>query len=608
LHLYHDIEDAKPLKVWRLAPAIKATVAWHAEYAEILPQILQEHGIERIIVSSLIGHSLDSLRQSASTLFVCHDYYPFCPALNITFGTVCSSCQEPRLAACTRDNPLNRLFTNVPATEWLVLRKEFTASVKDHKVTLIAPSPSVRYYYSQLLPELAGLFQVIPHGTPALDSGPLDLQFEQDRRLRVLILGRLSPNKGGLLLESLLPELLSFADITLAGCGEHGDNYTENVRITIIPEYERERLPDLIHQSQPDLGLLLSVVPETFSYTLGELQDLAVPVLATRIGSFVDRIEDGVTGFLCPPDTQAILQRLRSLAADRQILAKIHRNLKGLERRSVEDMLQDYARLNPIRYSARAYFDGPRAAEPLRGKNLQLYWRTAQSSFQEGNSIAAPPLGRDRQKIRLHFSRQPDPIEELRLDLSNQPGFFLLRQLLLLDRDDQVIWQWSGDASSLKSVVRSQVLFIDSWRPNSECLLYLTGSDPYLILQIARELLAQVTKGGCLEVEFAVPTGEDHLEVLLACIETPAAAETPSAANPRSEIERAQGEFKAEVSNLFVRPLQGEIHKGDLRIQHLENTLAAIEHSISWRLTRPARAFAAFARKVKGRTARRPRA
>ena len=41
-----------------------------------------------------------------------------------------------------------------------------------------------------------------------------------------------------------------------------------------------------------DAGLL-SVVPETFSYTLSEMQQLDIPVIATRVGSLEERITDG---------------------------------------------------------------------------------------------------------------------------------------------------------------------------------------------------------------------------------------------------------------------------------------------------------------------------
>jgi glycosyltransferase involved in cell wall biosynthesis len=647
LHLYRHVDDANPLNVWPLAPAIKATATSHAEYADALRQILDEYSIGQIIVSSLIGHSLDSLRQHTPTLLVCHDYHPFCPAINITFDTVCQSCQEPRLADCTRDNPLNQHFRNVPTTEWVRLRKEFTAAVKDCKITLIAPSPSVRDNYSRLLPDLADSFRVIPHGTPVLQSVPVNFQFEQDRNLRVLILGRLAPHKGGLLLERLLPELLPFADLTLAGCGAQGQQYAENPAIRVIPEYERQKLPELIGELKPDLGLLLSVVPETFSYTLAELQALRVPVLATRIGSFADRIEDGVTGFLCALDPQAIVQRLKSLAADRRVLRQVHENLKSLKVYSVEDMLKDYAQLNPTRYSARSYFDGPRVLEHWWRKSVRLYWRTAESNFRDEDSVAVSPLGCDRQTIRLHFPRQEDPLEEMRLDPASQAGFSLLHRLSLRDHQDRVIWEWSGDTSLLKSVVRNQILFIDSCHPNSEGLLYFTGDDPYLVLPIARQLLAQVTDAGYLEVDFSLTTAEEHMEALTSFIEVSSAGQfraeaeaeqlhteirgrnlwvqhlESAVADRDSKIQRldnAVADRDSKIQRLdsavtyydsllqqlrdsvgehdsLIQQLQNGIREKDLHVQRLESALAAVQSSISWRVTGPARTFAAIARK-----------
>ena len=593
LHLYDDIRDAKPLKVWPLTPNIKATTVSHQEYAAILSKVVHEYGVGRIIVSSLIGHSLDALRQSAAILFVCHDYYPFCPGLNITFGSVCLSCSESRLTACTQDNPLNRFFTNVPAGEWMVIRQEFAAAVRDRKVALIAPSRSVRDDYLKLLPELAECFHVIPHGIPALLSAPVDLTFESDRRFHILILGRLSQPKGGLLLECILPALLSFADLTLAGCGEHGDPYTKNSRITVIPEYKRNKLPDLIRELQPDVGLLLSVVPETFSYTLAELQSLAVPTVATCLGSFADRIDDGVTGFLCPPEPQPIIACLKSLAGDRRRLLQIHETLKTIEERSVKDMLNDYAVLSPIRYSAQYYFDGPRPPEPLRQKKLQLFWRTAQGEFCETDSSALAPLGSKRQQICLHFPRQQPPITELRLDFSDQPGFFVLHHLSLRDEWDNLIWQWNGEGLSLKNLMRNEILFIDSWMRSSECLLYFTGNDPYLLLPISDQHLGNVSKGGYLEVEFTIDVANTYIDALVSSIDLSSSVSNRCFGNAQAEVE-----FQQTKKDSFVDRLESELQK-DVWIQHLENTLTGIEDSLSWRVTRPARALAELARRVK---------
>ena len=48
------------------------------------------------------------------------------------------------------------------------------------------------------------------------------------------------------------------------------------------------------------LAMSVSIVPETFSYTLSELWAAGIPVLATRLGAFGDRIVDGENGWLFP--------------------------------------------------------------------------------------------------------------------------------------------------------------------------------------------------------------------------------------------------------------------------------------------------------------------
>ena len=241
LHLYRDIEDPEPLRVWPIEPAIKASATRHSAYESALSEIVQEYGIRRILVSSLIGHSVDALRQPLDTIFIAHDYYPFCSALNITFDEVCPSCEQPRLAACVQENPHNRFFRNVPPSEWLAIRKEFAGAIKNNAVTLVAPSPSVQRNYARLCPDLPA-FHIIPHGTPPLESLPLELDFDPGGPLRVVVLGSLAPQKGGLLLECILPEIVQFCDVTLLGCGAYGTPYTENPSITVIPQYAHKDL------------------------------------------------------------------------------------------------------------------------------------------------------------------------------------------------------------------------------------------------------------------------------------------------------------------------------------------------------------------------------
>ncbi len=97
------------LKRWRFRNPITSTSVYRVEYQLILEEIYSEYQITAVIVSSFIGHSLDVLSfGDVQKLVVCHDYYPFCPAINIHFGDVCSSCSGSLLKKCFKDNSFNR--------------------------------------------------------------------------------------------------------------------------------------------------------------------------------------------------------------------------------------------------------------------------------------------------------------------------------------------------------------------------------------------------------------------------------------------------------------------------------------------------------------------
>ena len=315
LRLYDSVDDEKPIQQWTLTPSIKHTASAHSAYRAALAEIVHVHGIDAILVSSLVGHSLEALRTGLPTVMVCHDFYPFCPALNVTFGdAVCQTCQEDDLQRCTRENVHHRFFRNVPPSEWLDLRVEFSRALAAHSVQMIVPSRSVQDLYAQFMPEhRSASAEVIPHGTPPFDMAPLKLEFQPARRLRVVVLGSLVLHKGIELLKKILSPVLSFADLYLLGCGDSGEQFKQN-GVTVIPAYQWSDLPALLQAIAPDVGLLLSVVPETFSYTLQELFELGVPPVATRLGSFADRIQDGVNGFLVNPTSNAVIGRLRDLA------------------------------------------------------------------------------------------------------------------------------------------------------------------------------------------------------------------------------------------------------------------------------------------------------
>lgn len=347
LGLYTSYHAAAPLRVWELRYPIHATALAHLEYRAVLREIVADYGVEAVLVSSLIGHALDALATGLPTVLVAHDHYPFCVAIYAYFDEPCDTCDGARLRRCLAGNPHHTFFRGVEPEDWEALRHHFVRTVLEHEVALIAPSPSVVQRWRSHMPELAARpFKVIAHGVELASTAPT-VGNDDDGRLRIVMLGSLAPVKGLALLEQGLPELLQLAELHLLGCGEHGERLCRP-GVHVVPVYEHAALPGLLAAARPHLGLQLSLVPETFSYTLSELWHFGVPVLVTRVGSLADRIEDGVNGFVCEPDAASLVARLRWIAAHRDALAAARAAIATQPARTLADMVRDYHALMPL--------------------------------------------------------------------------------------------------------------------------------------------------------------------------------------------------------------------------------------------------------------------
>lgn len=377
LALYSDVLDSKPLRIWKFPLPIYATTASHLEYRQVLNEILDEYCVEAILVSSLIGHSLDVLETGKPTIFIGHDYYPYCPAINLHYHGICNYCDAERLADCAINNQTHHIFPEFTGMARLTVRESFLALLVDGNVSIVAPTPSVRDNLVRLEPRFGKLkFDIIAHGH-ASDFHPLPRANDATHeRLRLLVLGQLSASKGAGLLLGAIDEIVSFADVYLLGCGELSEYFRNMDNVHVISRYEVNELPGLVADIAPDLGLLLSIWPETFSYTLSELMQLGIPVLATNVGGFADRIKQDVTGFLTEPDIASLKAKLHQLNNDRTPILRVRSNLHGLNPKTSGEMVAEYHRLLPLPPAAYARYplrrNSQERADVSRGLRDQL--------------------------------------------------------------------------------------------------------------------------------------------------------------------------------------------------------------------------------------------
>jgi len=108
--------------------------------------------------------------------------------------------------------------------------------------------------------------------------------------------------------------------------------------------YSRSDLPDKLREI--DLVLIPSVFEETFCLTAAEALSAGVPIITFKVGALVERIIDGVNGFLVEEiDAGAMARKLVALHLDPMRLQQMRRYLRNNRQKSVSANAKDYSRL-----------------------------------------------------------------------------------------------------------------------------------------------------------------------------------------------------------------------------------------------------------------------
>lgn len=156
---------------------------------------------------------------------------------------------------------------------------------------VIAPSRSLADAVREQLPALN--ICVRPHPDAEVDipyPAPLQLPLGDQEVMRVLCLGTFTPEKGALVL-SRVARLAARQGrpVAFSLLGEHLYPLPRSVECS--GAYQDTDLDRLIRQKRPHLLWLPAQVPETWSYTLSAGLRAGLPMLASDIGVFAERLK-----------------------------------------------------------------------------------------------------------------------------------------------------------------------------------------------------------------------------------------------------------------------------------------------------------------------------
>ena len=497
-----------PLRQLVLPQPIADTALSAYDWRQFFHGVLADYRVDALLVSSLIGHSLDALRCGLPICVVTHDCYPLWPLLHRDFGDAALPFDAAQLRSDLAATDAEFEFASRDPRYWQALRDGYVRAVVDSGATLAAPSRSALANVLRLAPEFGALRQqVIAHGLGQWPQRPAASEPPPRRRLRLLVPGRVRRGKGAELLHAILPGLREHAELVLLGAGAEGGHFFGQRDVHVLLNYAHADLPRLVATLQPDAALILPTVAETFSYTLSECWSLGLPPIATRVGALAERIDDGETGFLAEPDAAALLARIGAIAAAPQQLQQVRARLQALAPRTLAQMSADYAALLP-QLPRDASPQALRQASPEQIQLLVQHGELAALQRQQHNDDDA--LKKQARELDRRAEWASDLDRELRLSQRNIDLYKKETDRLIVEGEQRTEWlkRTQDDYSNLETELEQRT----RWALNLKSELDLAhGSLSWRLTRPLRYAMRKL-RGARARLAFSLTRGRGLLQ------------------------------------------------------------------------------------------------
>ena len=298
-------------------------LALPAERLDELAMVLRSAGVTRAHIHHLMGMDLDvrALLHRLGVPFdvTVHDYFAICPQVNLLPWLHGAYCGEPEAGgcnACIADRPR---YGSRDIVSWR--RGNAWQFIEAERV--FCPSEDVRKRLARYGFDQRAI--VVPHEPVAGGPWPLSPPtLGKSRRLRVAIIGVLADQKGALAVVSVAaasdPASVS---LHLIGYPEQELPRELAERIEVTGEYQEAELPALLAKVKPHVAWFPAQWPETYSYTLTAAIDAGLPIVASRIGAFAERLEGRPLTWLVDPEAPAeewlaVFEKVRGEIAHRR--------------------------------------------------------------------------------------------------------------------------------------------------------------------------------------------------------------------------------------------------------------------------------------------------
>lgn len=322
-------------------------------------------------------------------IYTLHDYYSICPSVklfneetflcNYTHSSECNACISKKFKQHVNFIPL-----------W---RKEFFTNLRVAR-KIITPSLDTKKRFLNVYKDLA--IDVVEHGYDQIskDQNVHHPEKKKSGQFNIAFTGGISEEKGFRYLKELITEAKG-TEVTIHLFGITKDRkYNINKQNYIYHgEYLQKDLPHLLVENNIQLICLMSMWPETFSYTLSESLIAEIPVIAFDLGAISERVKAIDAGWILPINSTAkdVFKCILNIKSDisgeyKEKTENIRRHLK--EMKAVKEMKDEYTE---IYHTTISKFSNPNhdEANDVQSK-IEFY--------QKSNDLSLPGIKRAKEE------------------------------------------------------------------------------------------------------------------------------------------------------------------------------------------------------------------
>ena len=316
---------------------------YNNEYKKIIMQIFDDFSIDLVHIHHMKNHYFDILdiakSKDVKIVYSIHDFYSVCPIINKMY---CNKeyCHNPSNERCVECMKKTYGFNENMIFEW---RNRFN-KLFDYSYKVIAPTKSCK---DELLMTYNNLkVDIIKHG---VDLEKIERDYQLGDKINVAFLGAIGIIKGSNIVSEILKKKYNKINFHLFGVYDRVLSRSEKKRIICHGQYKREELPELFKKNKIDLVCLLSICPETYSYTLTEAIANEIPVLVSNLGALKERVEKDSLGWVvdleCDNPAKVVIDKIKEIQKDRDDYNKKLESIRNYKIRTVKMMVKDYDKI-----------------------------------------------------------------------------------------------------------------------------------------------------------------------------------------------------------------------------------------------------------------------